>query len=223
MSYYSLIHPPVLIGSIVTLAFTVLAVYIALYRVQKAEGRLDRLRDRYEEMADAFSRLSSDRAQTDARVVGAINSATLHGAQLKGTGERLRTLEAKVESNSRTVDSILTVGKAPGAANAVDIKPSKVAKNLAILELKAKVSSLSARMFGGTTEDGMPVPGEMVGLRLQVEGINANLGQRLNTNSSSLVLLKGSVKAMKLKASNTITRRIWRWLTKYDGVGISKP
>lgn len=124
---------------------------------------------------------------------GTANSVRMHGAQLKGAGERIRSIEAELVAVQRTVDGLLQRG--------IPIDDSDVRR-------------LRAEILGGSLPgDGLPVEGALSELRQQVEGINtrvmSELGRLANMDRVSLRVIAEGAARRELRNELAQRRSLW--------------
>jgi len=107
--------------------------------------------------------LADDVAQLYEAVANVLPRLDMHSAQLKGAGERIRTIEAKLEAVERSIDGALSQPKRDLGA------------------VTGSISRLRVELLGGTMPpNNMPVIGAVSELRTQVEGINSRLGNKVD-------------------------------------------
>jgi hypothetical protein len=215
---YTLLDPYVVSIIVAVILVNFVAVYLAHWRAQRIERRVEGILDDYDDVADSIFSLNQGIVNTNERLVETSNSVRMHSAQLKGAGERIRKTEGQLAANTMTIDSILTTATKPTG----DVQ-SGVTRS-AFLDLANKVDTLAIRTLGGSTSEGLPVPGEITQLRLQVEGINSNLGRQVDLCRKEQGSLGARVAnavadhARRLR-EKTLPVRLWRWLTTYRGWG----
>jgi len=174
-------------ASIITALILFALVYLAHYRVQAVQMRLNEVEKNYEDVANSIHALIQRSGTTTTKEYNdsAQASLRLHSSQLKGAGERIRKLEAELAATNATVGGVLREAP-PGAVTA--LLPAKAVKT-APQSVKMpnytdlKVKALRAEMLGGSDVDGMPIVGAVSELRQQVEGINSNLSRRVDSAS----------------------------------------
>ncbi len=141
-------------------------------------------------VADEMTRLCNELALHKGRL-------SVHAAQLKGAGERIRTIEAKQASDSMTLDAILE------RLTTVEGRPRPEFNSL-----KEAISRLRAEILGGTMPpNNMSVIGAVSELRAQVEGINSRLGNKVDrlVNLDKTVV---STSAIALVAQDAARREV---------------
>lgn len=178
-------------ASIITALILFALVYLAHYRVQAVQMRLNEVEKNYEDVANSIHALiqrSGTTTTTKEYNDSAQASLRLHSSQLKGAGERIRKLEAELAATNATVGGVLREAP-PGAVTA--LLPAKAVKAVKTAPQSVKmpnytdlkVKALRAEMLGGSDVDGMPIVGAVSELRQQVEGINSNLSRRVDSAS----------------------------------------
>lgn len=199
---------------LVTALILVVAIYLAHVRIQSLEGRIADAQavaleadHRYNDCADSIAAWSKKLAPAleDMGVVS--RTMRMHSAQLKGTGERIRTIEANAASTDKTISSMLT-GERP-APHELSVQPRrKVSGSL----IDRRVKALRTEILGGQDADGLPIPGVVSDLRQQVEGINANLGRKLASVQRQAGNIPEHVTRV-LDARKSTPARLWAWMT----------
>tara|TARA_R110002095_G_C4251957_1_gene240463 strand:- start:51604 stop:52224 length:621 start_codon:yes stop_codon:yes gene_type:complete len=199
---------------LITALLLVVAIYLAHVRIQSLEGRIAAAQEvsvetgyRYEDCADSIAAWGKKLAPALEEVNLATRTMRMHSAQLKGAGERIRTIEANSASTDKTISSMLT-GEQP-ATRELSVQPRrKVSGSL----IDRRVKALRVEILGGQDADGLPIPGVVSDLRQQVEGINANLGRKLASVQRQAGNIPEHVTRV-LDARKSTPARLWAWMT----------
>jgi hypothetical protein len=172
-------------------------VYLAHVRVQKVEGFREAVCADVEDIVLAVNAWAKRIGDLDEAYEPLRNAARMHSAQLKGAGERIRSIEAEMEGMTRTVDAMIQRDVPLGDDD---------------------VRRLRAQILGGNMPgDGMPVIGELSELRQQVEGINSRLGQRLDRmeqREGVALRLIAERAARRIVRQESLLRRFWAWIRR---------
>tara|TARA_R110002094_G_scaffold220250_1_gene192798 strand:- start:32839 stop:33474 length:636 start_codon:yes stop_codon:yes gene_type:complete len=204
---------------LITALLLVVAIYLAHVRIQSLEGRIAAAQEAsvetgylYEDCAFAIEAWGKKLAPALEEVNLATRTMRMHSAQLKGAGERIRTIEANLASVDKTVSSMLK-----GLPNDYALPPSrelsvqprrKVSGSL----IDRRVKALRVEILGGQDADGLPITGVVSDLRQQVEGINTNLGRKLATVQRQAGNIPEHVTRV-LDARKSTPARLWAWMT----------
>ena len=223
-------------GFLIIIMILSAAVYIAHVRVQRLTGKIDKAiewainnDEGYEDCADSIQAWGTKVSKATSEVAEVTQTMRMHSAQLKGGGERIRKLEANAASMDLTLAGLLQREHNKNTAEEPtlpgDLTPVQLTKPLAPnLGNERRIAKLRTEILGGTDPDGLPITGVLADLRQQVEGINANLGNKVGSFSKRVGDLESSQVPVARAAVRKILasqprglKRVWRWMTGTPG------
>lgn len=201
--------------SLAILFLLLLAVLIVVEMERKRLARLEATVQRFhpDAIADSIKTLNHRTLKGKTDLAAVRNQLRMHSSQLKGAGERIRTIEGRQAADSRTLDSILWELDAIGMGE----ESTEVQRHRSPETQSDDVKQLRAQVLGGKDVNGLPIVGAVSELRQQVEGINTNLANSIKAlakqRQASMVNIAWRVANQVLEQRKpSWASRAWSWL-----------